>query len=313
MKTRIAILLTIGAALGSTAAQAQQAPMYTHYMYNTLVVNPAYAGSRDALTVTGLHRSQWVGFDGAPMTQTLTLHSPLPNEHWGLGLSVSNDKIGPTNNTAFFADVAYRMQISKKSKLALGINAGINLFQADLNSLQINEQGDQSFATNIENHVAPNVGFGIYYSRPRFYAGFSMPNILQNNYSGLALSEGDPLIGREQRHYFAIIGTVIPISENFAIKPTGQLKFTEAAPVQADLTLAVIIVKRLLLGGMWRSGDAVGGLIGVDITKQMHLGYSFDWSYGLETGAYNYGSHEIVLRYDFLLFDKKQIHSPRYF
>jgi len=313
MKTRIIAVLITGLTLGAAVAQAQQAPLYTHYMYNTLVVNPAYAGSRDALTVTGLHRSQWVGFDGAPMTQTLTLHSPLRNEHWGLGLSLSNDKIGPTNNTSVFADVAYRMQISKKSKLAIGISAGINLFQADLNGVQLNQQGDQAFAVNIENHVAPNVGAGIYYSRERFYVGLSVPNILQNNYSKFGLSEGTPSIDREQRHYFAIIGTVIPITENFAFKPTAQVKFTEGAPVQADLTAAVIIVKRLLLGGMWRSGDAVGGLIGVDITRQFHLGYSFDWSYGLKTGSYNYGSHEIVLRYDFLLFGNKQIHSPRYF
>jgi type IX secretion system PorP/SprF family membrane protein len=313
MKTLIKITLAAVLTSGSLILNAQQAPMYTHYMYNTLVENPGYAGSREALTVTALDRMQWVNFKGAPMTQTLTMHAPLQNKHIGLGLSVLNDKIGPSNNTSVFGYFAYRMQISERSKLALGLSAGANIWQASLGSLALDQQNDPVFLNNINNHVTPNFGFGAYYSRERFYAGISAPDLMQNSYSVINQGEGSPLIGKEQRHYFFIAGTMLPITDNFAFKPTMFVKITSAAPIQADLTASFIIMKKLLLGAMFRTGDAAGVLIGFDITDQLHIGYSFDWSFGLQTAKYNQGSHELVLRYDFLLFDKKQIHSPRYF
>ncbi|MES2592842.1 MAG: type IX secretion system membrane protein PorP/SprF [Bacteroidota bacterium] len=312
MKTLKKIILVLVLALEAIAIKAQQAPMYTHYMYNTLVVNPAYAGSRDALTITALHRSQWVDFKGAPLTQTLTVHSPLKNEHLALGLSLSNDKIGPSNTTAVFADFAYRMKVSEKAKLALGISAGANIFQANVNSLELDQQNDPVFQQNIRNRATPNFGFGAYYSRERFYAGISAPNLLQNNYS-VVKTDGGTLIGKEQRHYFLIAGTMIKLSENLGFKPTTLIKVTPAAPVQADVTASFIIMDKLLLGAMYRTGDSFGALVGVDVTEQFHIGYSFDWSYGLQTFKYNQGSHEIVLRYDFLSASKKQIHTPRYF
>lgn len=278
-------------------------------MYNTLSINPAYAGSRDALTVTALHRSQWVGYKDAPLTQTLTLHTPINNKHIGLGLSVTNDKIGPTNNTTLVADFAYRMQISEKSKLAFGLSAGANIFQADLNSVGLDVDVDPSFQNNIDNRITPNFGFGAYYSRERMYVGISTPNLVQSTYT----ETGSDLLGKEQRHYFLIAGTVLKLSENLALKPTALVKLTYAAPVQADLTASFIIMQRLLLGAMVRTGDAVGVLVGFDITNQLHFGYSYDWSYGLKTPTYNQGSHELVLRYDFIFSSKKQIHSPRYF
>ena len=312
MKTlKIAIVLIL--ACGWETIQAQQEPMYTHYMYNTLVINPGYAGSRDALSVTALHRSQWVNYKGAPIVQTLTMHAPLKNEHLGLGLSVTNDKIGPTNNTAVFADFAYIMKLNTKSKLALGLSAGVNIFQADLNSLQLNQQADPSFQNNISNKVNPNFGFGAYYSRERFYAGISIPNIIQNNYLVVNLPNGSTWAGKEQRHYYFIAGTMIKLSDNLEFKPTTFVKVTPAAPIQADVTASFVIAKKLLLGVMYRTGDAFGGLIGLDVTSQFHVGYSFDYSYGVKTFKYNNGSHEIILRYDFNLSNKKQIRSPRYF
>ena len=171
MKALKKIAFVLVSVLGSLTIHAQQQPMYTHYMDNTLVINPAYAGSRDALTVTGLYRTQWVNLKGAPVGQTITMHSPVANEHIGLGLSVANDKIGPTNNTALVFDFAYRMNLTKKSKLALGISGGVNIFQANLNNLQLDQPNDPTFQNNIANHINPNVGFSIYYSRERFYAG----------------------------------------------------------------------------------------------------------------------------------------------
>jgi len=313
MKTIKFIIALVLSLVSIVAATAQQAPMYTHYMDNTLVVNPAYAGSRDALTVTAINRIQWVGFDGSPVTQSITIHSPLTNEHIGLGFSVLNDKIGPTNTTAVAVDYAYRFNLTENSKMSFGLSVGMNVFQANLNTLQLDLQNDQVFLTDINNRIMPNIGFGAYYSTERFYAGFSVPNLLENSYSEIAQTSSSTLIGKEQRHYFFIAGSMIRLSDNLEFKPTTYIKVTSASPVEADLTASFVIQKRFLLGAMVRTGDALGALVGFDVTDQFHIGYSFDWSYGLQTFRYNQGTHEIVLRYDFLLPNRKQIHSPRNF
>ncbi|MDD2387780.1 MAG: type IX secretion system membrane protein PorP/SprF [Bacteroidales bacterium] len=313
MKTVLKIMIALVLVCGTTMLKAQQNPMYTHYMYNTLVVNPAYAGSRDALTVTALHRSQWVGFDGGPFTQTVSLHTPLRNEHVGLGLSLANDHIGPTNTTSIFFSYAYIMQLTKKSKLSLGLSAGANIFQANLTSVQLDQQLDPAFETNVSNVITPNFGVGAYYHRERFYAGISTTNLLQNSYSLVNPDSENILIGKEQLHYFLIAGALIKISDNLDFKPTTLFKLTASAPLQADVTASFILMNRILLGAMYRSGDAVGLLAGFNITGQLHIGYSYDWSYGLKTGSYNAGSHEVMLRYDFIRNNNKQIHTPRNF
>lgn len=165
MKKIIIIISTLFASFG---AFAQQDAMFTHYMFNTLAVNSGYAGSRDALTITGLHRSQWVSFPGAPTTQTLTLHTPIANDQLGLGLSVLNDKIGPTNTTAIYADFAYKLKISEKAKLAFGLKGGINLRSNGLSSLALDENNDDAFASDVTSDILPNFGFGLYYYTDKF-------------------------------------------------------------------------------------------------------------------------------------------------
>lgn len=313
MKTLKKITIGLVLALSSLSLHAQQDPMFTHYMYNTLMVNPGYAGSRDALTVTALHRSQWVDFDGAPITQTITAHAPLRNEHVGLGLSVMNDKIGPTNNTSIFGDFAYIIKLNDRSKLSFGVSGGINIFQAQLSSLELDVQSDPVFQNSVSNRITPNFGFGAYYYREKFYAGISTPNLIQNTYSVVNLTDGTTLIAEAQRHYFFIAGGLININDNLGFKPTTFVKVTTGAPIQADFTASFIIMNRLLLGAMYRTGDAFGALVGFDVTQQFHVGYSYDFSYGLRTAKYNQGSHEVVLRYDFNFNSRKQIHSPRNF
>jgi len=151
------------------------------------------------------------------------------------------------------------------------------------------------------------------YTMNIFMPGISAPALLQNNYSIVKQADGSSLIGKEMRHYFLIAGGMINISHNLAFKPSMLVKVTEAAPIEGDFTASFVIMHKLLVGAMFRTGDAVGGLVGLDITDQLHIGYSFDWSYGLKTARYNMGSHELVLRYDFIFPGKKQIHSPRNF
>ncbi len=305
------VLVVVLMSLIMNHAYSQQDAMFTHYMYNTLGVNPAYAGSRDMLTATTLHRSQWVGFDGAPVTQTLTLHSPIGGKHVGLGLSVINDKIGPVNSTSFYGDYAFRINLTAKSKLSFGLKAGLNLMSIDLVRLQTDNPDDVVFVSNVENQMSPNFGFGLYYSRDRFYAGISTPKLLENKYK----YDEDKIrhLSKEQRHYFFIIGAMLKISDNIDIKPTIFVKVTYGVPIEADLTASFIFNKRFLLGAMYRTEDAVGILAGLDLTDQLHLGYSFDWSFGNHIVRYDDGSHEIMLRYDFLFRNKKRIRSPRYF
>ena len=313
MQTLYKKLAGISFTLGSLALHAQQDPMYTHYMYNTLVVNPAYAGSRDALTVTALHRSQWVSFKGAPQTETMTFHTPLKNNHLAIGMYAINDRIGPINNTSVFGDFAYRIQLTPKSKLAFGLSAGVRVTQARLNTLDLEQESDPAFQNNIINKTNPNFGFGVYYSRERFYAGVSVPYLFQNKYSDIKLGDGTILSGTEQRHYFLIAGTVLNISDNLAFKPTTLIKVTPAAPIEGDITAMFVYAQKFSLGGNYRTGDSFGALIGFNITPQLFLGHSYDWSDGLKTSRYNNGSHEIVLRYDFLPGETKQIHTPRHF
>ncbi len=307
------IIIIVSTLLGSLGMIAQQDAMFTHYMFNTLAVNPGYAGSRDALTITGLHRSQWVSFPGAPTTQTLTLHSPIYNNKLGLGLSVLNDRIGPTNTTAVYADFAYKLPVGEKGKLAFGLKGGVNLRNNNLASLKTDEQNDKVFSSNVKSDVLPNFGFGLYYSTDKFYVGLSTPKLMQNNYKTGTTTGGVSTSASEQRHYFLIAGTVFPLTDNIKLKPTGLVKVTEAAPVETDLTLTALFRDKVWAGVMFRTGDALGVLVGANLTDQLALGYSFDWSYTNKTFKYNGGSHELMLRYDMIYNDKQKIRSPRYF
>jgi len=311
MFKKIVILFTV-VALRSYTVFAQQEPMFTHYMNNTLAVNSGYAGTRDVITATLLDRYQWAGFEGAPHTQTFTIHGPIKSEKLGIGFSVVNDKVGPTKYTSVNADLSYIIKLNSKSKLSFGMKTGVNSKQANLNSLKLDNQNDVAFQNNINTRLLPNVGFGAYFYRERFYTGVSVPHLLENDFTNNKTVSSNNLTN-EKRHYFFIMGAMIKLSDNIDLKPTTYVKITTAAPIEADFTASFILKRKLLLGTMFRTGDAVGALIGYDINDQFHIGYSFDWSYGLKTSKYNNGTHEIMVMYDFIIFDRGRIRSPRYF
>jgi type IX secretion system PorP/SprF family membrane protein len=278
--------------------------MYTHYMYNTLSINPGYAGSRDAMSFMGLARFQWVGIEGAPMSQTFQIHTPI---YGGLaaGLSVQNDKIGPTNTTDLVVDLAYHFQLSPKSRLAIGMKGTIDFFNNNLTSLTTVQSNDPDFASNYA-RVLPNIGAGIYYYHTNFYAGFSVPNIAQHRINSAGLAE-------TKRHYFIIAGGYIPLSKTFDLKPTALVKIVEGAPVQADLTIEGVFNKRLSAGVFVRSFDGIGALLGYNIMPNFRVGYSFDWPLTELSRVGQGGSHEIMLRYDLSWGKMGKIKSPRYF
>lgn len=292
-------------------AFGQQDPMFTHYMYNTLSVNPAYAGSREALTVTLLHRNQWVSFPGAPKTNTLTLHTPAFNENVGIGLSLTHDVIGPTKFTSMYGDFAFKVKLTKKSNLTFGLKAGVDLLTANLPFLQIQDPNDPAFLNSFQNKALPNFGFGLFYTyKNRFYAGLSIPRMLQHKFIGENTLISSGIL---KGHYYFITGASLKMSNFVEFKPSALVKMTVGAPVELDVTALFELYKRINFGLMYRTGDAVGALVGIYIFDRLLLGYSYDFSFTNTTLKYNEGSHEIMLRYDFIFSSSHRIKSPRYF
>lgn len=290
---------------------AQQEAMFTHYMYNTLAVNPAYAGSRDALTMTALGRFQWVGFKGAPMTQTFTAHTPLASNSFGVGLSFVNDQIGPVNATSVYLDLAYRLKISEKSRLCFGLKGGMNNYNARLGNVQTQSGNDESFS-GTRTELLPNAGFGVYYQMPRFYVGASIPKVVENVFRDKNAGNNVE-VGSEQRTYYLIAGTVLNLNPRVKLKPTVLGKVTEPGISQVDVTAQFYFDDVFNIGAMYRTEDAVGIIAGINISEQLLFSYSFDFSTSNRTGSYNSGSHEILLRYDLIFNKEKRIKSPRYF
>jgi len=299
----VAITLVL---LGSTSASAQQDPHFTQYFDNMLFVNPAYAGSSGMLNVTGLHREQWVGFEGRPRSSTFSVHSPTSYESLGIGLTAVNDVIGPLNQTMFYVDASYTLRFKNhKGKLAFGLKGGINLINIGVEGLNTDEPNDPKLLSNIQNNINPNFGFGIYYHTPSFFLGLSTPKMLEQSYDGLSETN------LERRHYFGTIGGVFGVSNKWKLRPTAMLKITENAPLSLDLTMAGIYNEVLWLGATYRVESAFGAFVQIQISPQFKVGFASDFG-TQEIRNYNSGSFELLMSYDFV-FKKKGIVSPRYF
>jgi type IX secretion system PorP/SprF family membrane protein len=290
----------------SIFVHAQQDPHFTQYFDNALFVNPAYAGSKGVMNITGLHREQWVGFDGRPRSTTLSLHSPLTYESVGLGLTLVNDQIGPIQQTMFYGDFSYSIRFRQKDhKLSFGLKAGFNIINVTTNELVTTEASDPKLLNNVRNHINPNFGLGIYYHTPKFFVGLSSPKILENSYDGMSKTNV------ERRHYFGIIGGVIKLSSTWKLRPTAQVKVTKGAPIGIDLSAAGIYREKFWMGTMYRLNAAFGAFVQYQITPQFKLGLASDFG-TQEIRNYNYGTFEMLASYDFV-FKKQGIRSPRYF
>ncbi len=285
---------------------AQQDPHFTQYFDNTLFINPAYAGSKGVMNVTGIHREQWVGFDGRPQSTTLSIHSPLTYESVGLGLTMVNDKVGPMNQSMFYGDFSYTAKFKdKKKKLSFGLKAGLNIINIGTSSLVTVESGDPKFLSNTTNAINPNFGAGILYHTPKFFIGASVPKFIEKAYGGASSTN------LERRHIFGIIGGVIPMNATWKLRPTAQLKMTQNAPISLDASVAAIYREKLYLGAMYRLDAAFGAFLQYQFTPQFKAGIATD--FGTQAiRNYNYGTYELMISYDFV-FKKVGIRSPRYF
>lgn len=289
----------------ATRANAQQDPMYSQYMFNTLAFDPAYAGSADVFTAMALSRNQWVGFKGAPTTQTLSLHSPLPGGKLSLGGNLIHDVAGPARQSSAFIDIAYRIRTGKDTRLSFGLTGGVNYFQADLASLSTVEA--EPVNGNISGKALPNFGFGLYWHSTRYYVGLSAPKLLENTIG----EDGVVATNKEFRHYFAMAGYVMDISQDLKFKPSVMLRVVEGAPLSMDVNASFLLRDRVWFGAMYRIGNAFGFMAQYQVNEQLRLGYAFDLT-TTRIGSYNAGTHEIMLSYDFK-FSKGRTISPRYF
>lgn len=302
MRTRILIIAFI---FTSVLSFAQQDAQFTQYMYNTININPAYAGSRGAMSLFGLHRTQWVGLDGAPVTNALSVNTPIDNSNLGVGLSFVNDRIGPIVENAISADVSYTVQTSNAYKLSFGVKATANIFNLDVSRLNPEQAGDTQFQ-NI-NKFSPNIGAGVYYHSDKSYIGLSVPNFIQTN----RYDDNEVAIFKERINYYLIAGHVFDLNSDIKFKPAFLTKLVFGAPLQVDVSANFMFYEKFVLGAAYRWDAAVSALAGFQVSDGLYLGYGYD----LETTnlrKYNSGSHEVFLRYE-LFNNYNKIISPRFF
>ena len=303
MKTKILIFALM---LTCFTGFAQQDAQFTQYMYNTININPAYAGSRGVMSVFGLHRTQWVGFDGAPTTNAFSLNTPINNSNIGIGLSVVSDKIGPIKDNTLSADVSYTIPTSETYKLSFGIKASANMFNLDTSLLNPANANDPNLQ-NFNNEISPNFGAGIYLHSDKLYLGVSVPNFLQDSkYNDNAVA-----VFQERMNFYFIGGYVFDVSQSVKFKPAILTKAVTGSPLQVDTSANFLFFDKLMLGGAYRWSAAFSAMAGFQITDGLFIGYSYDME-TTELKNYNSGSHEVFLRFE--LFSKvSKMVSPRFF
>lgn len=284
----------------------QQDAQFTQYMYNTININPAYAGSRGFMSIFALHRTQWVGLDGAPVTNSFSVNTPISNSKIGVGISFINDRIGPTNENKISADVSYFIRTSENFRLSFGLKATATIFNLDISRLNPVSQNDPQFQ-NLNNSFTPNFGAGLYLHSEKTYIGISVPNFIESD----KYDSNSVAMFKEKMNYYLIAGHVIDISENLKFKPTLLTKIVEGAPLQVDVSGNFLINNKFVLGGAYRWSAAFSAMAGFQISEGIFVGYGYDKE-TTNLANYNSGSHEIFLRFE-LSRAYNKITSPRFF
>lgn len=291
------------------SASAQQDIMISQYMFDGLLLNPAYAGTHKYFTSSLLHRSQWVGMDGAPRTNIFTIDGPVNDNKMGIGFIVSNDHIGITDQTDMYANYSYQIPLGD-GKLSFGLKAGVSKYTYKFDELVYWDNNDQVFLGNRSSAWLPKFGAGLYYYTSKWYAGFSVPTLVAydpNHNFGSDVNNS----GFVKKHYYAVSGYVFNLNENFKLKPSILLKYVAAAPLEADLNLHLLYRDQLWFGASYRTNDAFTVMLEYQTNNRFRVGYAYDYTTS-KIKNYSSGTHEIMLGYDFGK-DLIKVKTPRYF
>jgi type IX secretion system PorP/SprF family membrane protein len=304
-KLYILVLITL---LAGSGLYAQQDPHYTQYMYNMSVINPAYAGSKEAVSLGLLYRKQWVEIEDAPTTATFFVHSPV-GKNVGLGLSVISDRIGPVEENNIYGDFSYTLNLGGEHRLAFGLKAGLTLHRIDFNSIfpTLPDVEDGVFASNNPTGSNFNLGTGLFYYTDRYYVALSIPNFLK----GKHLDFNGVEYGSEVSHYFLTGGYVFDLNPNVKFKPFAMVKTSFNSPVSVDASANFLFNEKFEIGGTYRLEDSFGAMVSYAITPTLRLGYAYDHIVS-DLKVTTPSSHEVILLFD-LNFAKRVSQSPRYF
>jgi type IX secretion system PorP/SprF family membrane protein len=308
------ILITFIALLTTVVMWSQQDAQYTQYMYNMSVVNPAYTtGNIGVVNLGALHRTQWVGANGAPKSSNIFVHTPI-NENVEVGFSLINDNIGDVvKQNDLYADFAYKLDLEENGKLSFGLKAGVTFFDVNFNGFVL-ESGDvftdPDFAENI-NQSFLNFGAGVYYNTENYYIGLSVPAIL--NAKHLDRNNGK-YQGTEQAHSYLTGGYVFEINELFKFKPAFMAKAVKGAPISLDVTANVLFDNKVEFGLGYRLDDAFSGMVNFKATPELRIGYAYDHTIS-NLGPFSSGSHEMFILYDLNILSNNKGYdkSPRFF
>ena len=304
MKHLVKILFFI--ALASTAElHAQQQVMFTQYMFNSLAINPAYAGSHETFSATALVREQWSGLDGAPSTQTFSVHAPFRQQKMGLGFLFLHDKIGVTDQTGAYFSYAYKIEFTNNGKLSFGLQGGFTNFNAKFSKVS---STDPTFAGNDVTEWQPNAGAGLFYSTERFYAGFSVPQLIETEFDRSNQDSDSRLV----RHYFTSMGYVFDLNADLKLKPNLLVKYVKGAPVELDVNANLLIKETVWVGFSWRSFDSIDAILQLQVSPRLQVGYGYDFATQSDLRRVNSGSHELMINYRIPNAHDRVV-TPRYF
>jgi type IX secretion system PorP/SprF family membrane protein len=276
------------AALGSNA---QQRPMQSLYMFDPLLVNPAYAGNHVQLSATSIFRNQWVNLDGAPKTLTATVHSGFFKSKMGLGIIATNDKIGIHNDNSLYGVYSYKIKVHRDGVLSFGVQAGFNNLKSDYTRLNLKAVNDPNLA-GVHNRFNPNVGAGIYYRAKDVWAGFSVPQLME----AMGFNGETPALAAQQRYYYLTGGLNKKVSEHFRVLSSVMLRMQENAPMSFDINAMGVIYEVVGLGASYRLTEGIVAMFELQINENFHVGYGYDYTTS-ELNNFSNGSHEIMVNY----------------
>lgn len=300
-------ILIISSLLLSNMLFGQQLTQSSLYMYNGLYYNPAYAGTRNSISASLIAREQWVGLDGAPSTQYLSVHSPIRNGLFSIGGHFVHDNIGSRKKTSGYVDLNAGIKVTKNIKMNVGISLGVDSYVLGFSDLTAYDQGD-ALAILEQSATKFNTGAGVYFYSEKFYFGFSIPKVVEQN-----LEVGNTRTNIAKRHYYLTGGYVFNLNSVFDFKPSVLVKYVENAPLTFDLNASFLMYKKIWVGGMYRFDESVGLNLVFHIKKMFSIGYAYDFPINGLRGSQS-GSHEVLLQFDFSKYDKQnKIYSPRYF